>query len=202
MRQTLLGIVAFLGISLIGSAVMAADFEEILGETALGSADAPVTLEEHSSLTCGHCGNFHRETLPKIKTEYIDTGKVRLVFRDFPLDQLALAASMIPHCAPKERYFGFLEVLFRSQANWMRAADPIAALNRLARLGGMSDADFNACLGRQDIFEAIRDRGTADGKRLGIDSTPTFFINGEKISGAAPFEDFKKMFDQALEKAK
>jgi protein-disulfide isomerase len=193
--------VAILGISLAGTAYAAADFEEILGERALGSPDAPVTIEEHSSLTCGHCGTFHQETLPKIKKDYIETGKVRLVFRDFPFDQLGLYAAMIPHCAPPERSFGYLEVLFRSQSTWMRSADPVKALSQVTRLGGMSDADFKACLGREDLFNAIRDRTLSDGKRLGIDATPTFFINGEMISGNMPYEDFKEMIDRALEKA-
>ena len=192
---------AILGISLAGTAFAAADFEEILGVRALGSPDAPVTIEEHSSLTCGHCGAFHRDTLPKIKKDYIETGKVRLVFRDFPFDQLGLYAAMIPHCVPPERYFGFLEVLFRSQATWIRAADPVKALSQIARLGGMSEADFQACIGREDLFNAIRDRAVSDGKRLGIDATPTFFINGEKVSGNMPYDDFKKIIDEALEKA-
>ncbi len=192
---------AFLGICLAGSVVAAADFEEILGESALGSADAPVTIQEHSSLTCGHCGTFHSQTLPQIKKDYIDSGKVRLVFRDFPLGQLALVAAMIPHCASEDRYFGFLEVLFRSQNTWARSADPAKALGQIVKMGGMSESDFQACLRRQDLFDAIRDRALSDGEKLGIDSTPTFFINGEKVSGAAPYEDFKKLIDQALEKA-
>ena len=190
---------AFLGICATAPSLAAADFEEILGEHALGSPDAPVTMEEHSSLTCVHCGQFHRETLPKIKKDYIETGKVRLVFRDFPFDQLGLVAAMIPHCAPADRYFGYLEVLFRTQDTWARAADPAKALSQVVRLGGMSEADLKACLGREDLFNALRDRTLSDGERLGIDSTPTFFINGEKHSGNMPYEDFKKILDEALE---
>lgn len=192
---------ALVSVVLAGGGAAAADFDEVLGEHALGSPDAPVTIEEHSSLTCGHCGNFHREILPQIKKNYIDAGKVRLVFRDFPLDRLALAAAMIPHCAADGQYFGFLEVLFRNQETWIRASDPIAALGKLGRLGGMSQADFDACLGRQDVFEAVRDRALDDGKRLDIESTPTFFVNGEKVVGAVPYEEFSRIIDQALGKA-
>ncbi len=202
MRQTLLGIVAFLGICLAGTSAGAVDFEKILGEKVLGSPDAPVTIEEHSSFTCGHCGNFHREVLPEIKKEYIDTGKVRLIFRDFPLDQLALAVSMLPHCAGPERYYGFVDVLFRNQDTWYRAQDRAVALSKLVRLGGMSESEFQACLQNEEIGQALIERREADAKRLEIDSTPTFVVNGEKIVGAMPYEDFKNVIDKALEKAK
>jgi len=186
---------------LFGSAAPAADYDEVLGVTALGDPNAPVTLEEHSSLTCSHCADFHEHILPKIKETYIDTGKVRLLVRDFPLGQLAAAAAMLPHCAGPDRYFGFLEVLFRSQATWAGGGDPLKGLEQIARLGGMSDADFKACLQNKELFEAIRDRAMDDQDRLGIDSTPTFFVNGEKLVGAQPFEEFSKAIDAALEAA-
>lgn len=201
MRQSLLGLVAFFGLTLAGTGAFAAGYDEVLGENAMGSPDAPVTIVEHSSLTCGHCGNFHHETLPKIKEAYIDTGKVRLVSRDFPLGQLALAAAMLPHCAGPDRYFGFLEVLFRTQDTWTRAKDPIQGLGQVARMGGMAEQQFQACLGNREIFEAIQARALEDQKRLGIESTPTFIVNGEKLVGALPFEEFAKVIDQALEKA-
>ncbi|MBL6946345.1 MAG: DsbA family protein [Rhodospirillales bacterium] len=181
---------------------IAAEPDEILGEMALGSADAPLTIYEHSSLTCGHCATFHAETLSKIKKTYIDTGKVRLVFRDFPLGKLALIASMLPHCAGPERYFGFLEVLFRSQRTWAPSNNPLLELSRIARLGGMSEEKVQACLNDQVLFEAIEKRAAADGKNFDIDSTPSFVITGEKISGNLPFEEFQKVIDGALEKAK
>ncbi|MCG8507994.1 MAG: DsbA family protein, partial [Rhodospirillales bacterium] len=130
MRQILLGVVAVLAVTLAGGKAVAADYDEVLGEMALGRQDAPVTISEHSSLTCGHCGNFHRDTLPEIKKEYIDTGKVRLIYRDFPLGRLAMAAAMLPHCAPRERYFGFLEALFLSQDSWARSDDPAREMSR------------------------------------------------------------------------
>ncbi len=202
LRQSLLGLVFVLGISLIGTGAMAADVEDTLGEMALGSADAPVTITEHSSLTCGHCASFHAEKLPKLKKDYIDTGKVRLVFRDFPLGKLALIASMLPHCAGPDRYFGFLEVLFRSQRTWAGSNDPLLDLTRMARMGGMSEETVNACLGNKELFDAIQKRAAADGKKFDIESTPSFVVDGETISGNLPYEEFQKVIDAALEKAK
>jgi len=202
LRQSLLGLVFVLGISLVGAVATAADFDDTLGEMVLGSAEAPLTIYEHSSLTCGHCAAFHAETLPKIKKAYIDTGKVRFVFRDFPLGKLALIASMLPHCAGPDRYFGFLEVLFRSQRTWAGSNDPLLDLTRMARMGGMSEEKVNACLNDKVLFEAIQKRAAADGKAADIESTPSFVINGKTISGNLPFEEFQKAIDAALEKAK
>lgn len=202
MRQSLLGLVTFFGLALIGGGALAADSEELLGEMSLGSPDAPVTIVEHSSFTCDHCGYFYRNTLPKIKEAYIVTGKARFVFRDFPLDRMALAVAMLPHCAGPNRYFDFVEILFRGQESWLSTQNQIKALGQRARLGGMSNDDFEACLNRQDLAKAILDRREADAGRLGIESTPTFFVNGEKIVGARSFEEFARVIDQALEKAK
>ena len=168
----------------------------------LGREDAPVTLLEFSSMTCGHCGSFHQETLPKLKKAYIDTGKLRLVLRDFPLDRLALAAAMLPHCAGPERYYGFVDVLFRSQATWASSGDPLKELLKMARLGGMSAEDFDKCLADQQLAAAIRDRAEADGKAFGIDATPTFRIGDTQLVGNQPFEAFAKAIDDALKAGK
>jgi len=111
--------------------------EEAKAEMGLGKADAPVTMIEYSSLGCPHCAAFHLETLPQIKKDYIDTGKVRLVFRDFPLGTPALAASMIARCAGPKKFFGFIEIMFRSQPQWSRSQNPMPALTKVARLGGL-----------------------------------------------------------------
>ncbi len=186
----------------VGSPASAADSDALLPEMALGSPDAPVTIYEHSSLTCGHCAAFHRQTLPEIKKAYIDTGKVRLVFRDFPLDNLAYAAALLPHCAGPQRYFGFLEVLFRTQETWAGSKDPLNELKKVARLGGLSTNDFDACLGNQPLFAAIRDRAAADSKAHAIEATPTFRIGDETIVGGQPFDAFKKVIDDALKVTK
>ncbi len=171
-----------------------------MSEMVLGSADAPVTMIEYSSLGCPHCASFHRETLPRIKKEYIDTGKVRLVYRDFPLGTPALAASMIARCSGPKKFFGFIEMLFRSQAQWSRSDNPLAALTRVSRFGGLTEADVEACLKYQPLLESIRKGAEEAQKKHQVNSTPTFIIAGSVISGAQPFETFKKAFEEALKK--
>ena len=169
-----------------------------MADRALGRADAPVTIIEYSSLTCPHCASFHKETLPLIKKTYIDTGKARLIYRDYPIGGLALAAALMARCAGPKRYFGFIELLFRNQANWSTSKNPRAELARIALFGGMPEKEFDACLKNQPLMNAIRTRAKTDGEIHGIDSTPTFIIEGEKVSGAYPFDHFKKIIDSAL----
>ena len=172
--------------------------EHALTERALGTADAPVIIHEYASLTCSHCAAFHRDTLAQIKSAYLDTDKARLVFHDFPLDRLALVAAITARCGPPERYFGFIEVLFRQQEQWSRAADPRAALLRIAKMGGLSEALFDACVSDQGLLNAIRQRAEDDSRRHSIKSTPTFLIGDRRIEGSAPFAQFKAAIDAAL----
>lgn len=175
---------------------------DILPQRILGREDAPVTILEFASLTCGHCANFDQHTLPKLRKDYIDSGKVRLVFRDFPLGQLALVAAMVPHCAAPDQYFGFLDVMFRTMPTWAGSNDPLSAIGKVVRMGGMSEDTLHACFNNQALFNAIRDRAQADGKEFGIDATPTFVINGKKVVGDVPYEEFTKIIDAALAAAK
>jgi len=177
-----------------------APLDEAMSEMSLGKDDAPVTMVEYSSLGCPHCAAFHFETLPKIKAEYIDTGKLRLVYRDFPLGTPALAAAMIARCAGRDRYFGFVELLFRSQSQWSQSNNPLEAIARVVRFGGMSEADINDCLKYQPLLESIRKGAETANEKLKIDSTPSFIIGSEVISGALPYEHFKKAIDKALKK--
>ena len=163
------------------SAADVAPLQEALAPKVMGDPKAPVTLTEFASLTCPHCANFHQNYLPAIKKDFIDTGKVKLVFTDYPLDGLALAGSMLARCGGEKRYFGFIEVLFRSQQTWSRAADPRQALMQVARLGGLSDADFNACLANQELLTGIRKTADDATKEYGISSTPSFLINGKMV---------------------
>lgn len=174
--------------------------EEARSEMTLGKADAPVTMIEYSSLGCPYCAAFHRDTLPRIKKEYIDTGKVRLIYRDFPLGTAALAASMIARCAGPKKFFGFVEILFRSQAQWSKSNNPMVALTKVARFGGLSAADVDACLKIQPLMNSIQQGKEHAYKNLGINSTPSFIIGDDIITGAQPFEAFKKVFDKALSK--
>jgi protein-disulfide isomerase len=156
----------------------------------LGKPDAPITIIEYASMTCPHCAAFDAETLPQVKKEWIDTGKAKLIFRDFPLDALALKGALLARCAPAERYYGFLDVLFRQQGVWTRAGDPQAALGRIAKLGGMSEDQFEACMkddATQNKILAMRLTGANEYK---VESTPTFFINGKKLEGSLPYDTF------------
>lgn len=176
-------------------------FEEAIKPAVLGQADAPVTIQEYASLGCPHCAHFHQETLPQIKKDYIDTGKVKLIFNDFPLGTPALAASMIARCAGPDRYLGFVDIFFRAQAQWSRADNPLAALKKIARFGGLSGDDVEACLKQQNLIDHIQKTAGAASEEHGINSTPSFLVNGEMISGSQPYATFKDAIDKALEKA-
>ena len=171
------------------------------GDMVIGADNAPVTIVEYASLTCPHCARFHTETLPKLKSEYVDTGKVKYVFRDFPLDGLALRAAAIAHCAGPERYFTFLDVFFQQQANWTRGNDPeqmLASLKRLARTGGMSEAQIDDCLKNHKIQDSILASRMTGEKQFGVKSTPTLLINGQAYPGALPFDELDKILKPLL----
>jgi protein-disulfide isomerase len=157
------------------------------GEPVLGKADTPLTIIEYASLTCPHCARFATQTLPKLKQEWIDTGKAKLVFRDFPLDGLALRAAALTHCVPPERYLEFVDTLFKEQPSWIVLGDK--AIARIASLGGLSEAQAEACLADTNRVESISAARAAAAKEWGVDATPTFFIESMKISGAYPYVD-------------
>jgi protein-disulfide isomerase len=159
----------------------------------LGNPDAPITIIEYASLTCPHCAHFTNEVLPALKKKWIDTGKVKLVLRDYPLDQLALQAAMVARCAPPDRYYAFIDTLFQTQENWVTARDPRAGLARLAKLGGMSQDDFDNCLKNTAVENKIVEERLVASKELDVNSTPTFFINGTKFTGAPTVEEFDKV---------
>ncbi len=208
MNRNLLGILILLGIGMtliVGLAILGSRpanaqtaATELLADRVLGDPNAPVTILDYSSMTCPHCATFHTETLPKIKEAYIDTGKAKLVFRDFPFDQAALRASMLARCAPAERYFPLLDVLFKSQAQWSRAADPAKALSQYGKLAGMSQAAIDACFADQALADGILKGRLAGQSEHKVESTPTFILNdgAERISGAQPFEVFAKAIDK------
>ncbi|MGB8275316.1 MAG: DsbA family protein [Alphaproteobacteria bacterium] len=157
----------------------------------LGSPDAKVTIVEYASLTCPHCAHFETETLPQLQKAYIDTGKVKLVYRDFPLDGLALKAAMVAHCAGSEKYFAFLNLLFENQDSWAHIEDPVAGLATIAKIGGMGEEQLRKCLNDEALSQRVAKSRFDAEKSLDITSTPTFFINGEKVPGALPFEQFE-----------
>lgn len=173
--------------------------EEALKERILGNAEAPIEIIEYASLTCPVCARFHNEVLSHVKKDWIDTGKAKIVYRDFPTAPVALAmyGAMVARCAPENRYFKFLDVFYKQQSNWIGASDPMAALAKLARLGGMSQADFDACTKDEDLFTGIRERALDGEIEYGINSTPSFVINGKVIRGFLDYDDFNDVLEDA-----
>ena len=167
----------------------------------IGTPGAPVTVIEYASLTCSHCRNFHENILPALKSAYVDSGKMRLVYRDFPLDGVALRASMLARCSGRQRFFGFLDILFKRQAQWAGSADPLAALARVAALGGMSADDFAACLKNKKIENQILAQRKEAEIAFAVRSTPSFIINGRKVTVGAAIADFKAILDPLVAKA-
>ena len=166
---------------------------------ALGDPNAPVTIIEYASLTCPHCADFHEQVLPQLKERYIAPGKVRMIYRDFPLDQRALAAASLAHCAGPERYFGFLDVLFQTQENWARADDYLVALKRLGKLGGLREAEMDACLADEELTNRILQTRLDAQDQHEISSTPTFIIDGKAYSGTRDIEEFGELIDPLLD---
>ena len=159
----------------------------------LGKDDAPVTIVEYASLTCPHCAHFATEVLPKLKEKWIDTGKAKLVMRDYPLDEPALRAAMVARCAPADKYFSFIDVLFQSQVTWATAKDQMAALERIARLGGISAEKFSACMQDRALEDAVLAESLRGQKEFDVNSTPTIIVNGKKVDNPLTFDEFDKI---------
>ena len=172
-----------------------------LGDMAVGDEDAPVVMIEYASMTCGACGVFHNGPYKTIKERYVDTGKMRFILREFPLDSVATAAFMIARCAGPERFHGFIDVLFERQAQWAYVQDPMGALMGIARQGGFSDASFQACMENQEVLDHIRVVQQSAQENFAVRSTPTFFINGEKVEGVLSFEDYEPIIEKHLNAA-
>ncbi|WP_421994153.1 DsbA family protein [Reyranella sp.] len=163
------------------------------GDHVLGDPKAPITMIEYASFTCPHCAHFHTQILPEIKKKWIDTGKVKLIYRDFPLDQVAAKAAQIAECAAPDRYFGIIDLIFRSQPTWAATPDPVAELAKPLRIAGLNEAEIKTCLANEAKANAV----IADyrgGETLGVSSTPTLFIDGEQYKGARSVEELDSVF--------
>jgi protein-disulfide isomerase len=165
-----------------------------LEEQVLGSADAPITMIEYASMTCGHCANFHINILPAIKEKFIETGKVKLLFREFPFDPLATAAFMLARCAPGGKYFEMVDVLFTQQQIWASSDDPAAALLKLARLAGFTKESFETCLRDEELLKNINVVKERAVQKFEVAATPTFFINEQRYKGDYTVDGFSKTF--------
>ena len=192
---------AVAGLSQVSAQTVSADELAVpgpLGDIEIGNKNAKVTVIEYASLTCSHCATFHDKTWPALKQKWIDTGKVRFILREFPLDPLATAAFMLARCGGNDKYYPMVDLLFSQQKNWAFSNKPVEALLSLAKQAGFSQESFEACLKNQSVYDAVewvRKRG-AD--KFGVSSTPTFFINGRMERGALSLEEFEKIIEPLL----
>ncbi|MFA7276060.1 MAG: thioredoxin domain-containing protein [Pseudobdellovibrionaceae bacterium] len=174
--------------------------EDMMGIRALGSDDAPIKVVEYSSLTCSHCATFHKMDLDTIKAEYIDTGKVQFIFKEFPLNKPAIDASKLLRCLPKERFNSFMSLLFAEQEKWAFVEDYLAPLKQNAKLAGLSEEQVEACLDNKTLESRIIGDMKAASEKYKVGATPTFVINdGAKvISGHQPVQFFRDTFNALL----
>ena len=175
------------------------DMDELLADTPIeekivGQANAPVTIVEYASMTCRHCANFHNNTWPGIREKYVDTGRARLIFREFGFDPRAEAGFMLARCSD-DNYFAMIDVLFKQQESWASARDGRAALLKIARLAGFSRESFEACLTDQKLLDDVRAVKHRGADEFGVNSTPTFFINGKKYAGALSVDEMSAIID-------
>src|SRR5215471_8267382 len=162
-----------------------------LADEIQGSADAPVTIVEYASMTCPHCSHFHETTYPELKKKYIDTGKVRFIFREFPLDPLAAAASMLARCAGKDKYFPLIDAFFTQQKDWV-VQKPLQPMFAIAKQAGFTQQSFDQCLANQQLEQGLVGERTRATQKFNVNSTPTFFINGKVFRGALTPEELDK----------
>jgi protein-disulfide isomerase len=169
-----------------------------LGDIAQGPADAKVTIIEYASLTCPHCATFHRETYPTLKSRYIDTGKVRYVLREFPLDPLATAGFMLARCDGEQKYYPIVDMLFQQQRAWTSTDKPLDALRQMMRQAGFSQEKFDSCLKDQKLYDAVNAVKNRGMETFKVDSTPTFFINGQRHPGNMSIDELEKIIKPIL----
>ena len=161
-----------------------------LGDRILGADDAPVTVVEYASFTCNHCANFHAQTFQAVKRDYIDTGAIRFVFREFPLNNIDLAAAMFARCVPPERYFDLVDLLFERQQQWAFGDDAYTQLLAIARQIGYGQEAFDACLSDQETLDALDIVARHAAEEFGVNATPTLFFNGVRKAGFMSLEQF------------
>jgi protein-disulfide isomerase len=180
------------------------DVEQLMAEGALpdvveGQANAPVTVVEYASMTCSHCAAFATKVYPTLQSKYIDTGKAKLILREFPLDPLATAGFMLARCSGDKRE-AMIELLFAQQKNWAFVDRPLDGLLNVVKQTGMTQETFERCLKDQALYDKInmvRDRGA---EKFGVNATPTFFINGKRVSGEMTIEQLDKEIAPLLPK--
>jgi protein-disulfide isomerase len=168
-----------------------------LAEKSFGPEDAPVTVIEYASLTCGHCRNFHLNVWPAFKEKYVDTGKVRFIMREFPFDPRSSAGFMLARCAGDDKWYATIDLLYRTQDNWARSSDGSGSLKAVMGMTGMDEAAFEACLRNEELQQQVQAVFEA-GREFGVDSTPTFFVNGEMYKGVLSIDRFSEIVDPLI----
>ena len=164
-------------------------------EIFLGNKDAKIVVIEYASMTCAHCANFHKKVYPKIKENYIDTNKIKFIFRDFPLDKQALFASVLAKCAPKEKYFDFVKLILNTQKKWISNDDAfVNKLKNIGKLAGLNENKINACFKDEHLVDNIIESRSIAEKKYNITSTPSLIINEKKYS-AMNYENFEKIIE-------
>ena len=171
---------------------------ERAGDRGLGLSTAPIVMIEYYSLDCPHCAGFHLDAFPKLKAEFIDTGKVRFVFRDFPLSWAALEAAIMTHCAPPERYFDMQDALLRTVEQWSKAKSTLKAVSNIGAAQGVSEAVFQACLEARVWERQVLESLKFAHEVLGVKATPTFIINNKKVEGNIPFDKLSEGLTEML----
>ena len=166
----------------------------------IGDKDAPITIIEYASMSCSHCASFHNSTLNDLKTEYIDTGKVRFVFRDFPFNYPALLGSMMMRCIPNEVRYDYMNALYLLQKSWVvrENATTMQELYKIMQSGGMTKDEFDACYSNEQLENEILEGVIAAQKEFNIRSTPSFLVNGKLIEGNKSIKEFRQIIDKIL----
>ncbi len=170
-----------------------------LEDKVMGKEDAPIAIVEYASMTCPHCRKFHEEVLPKIKKDYIETGKAKYILRPFPFDgdRRGEAAFMLAYCVPNGNYYAMVDALFSTQKSWASEGNPVPELLRLSKLSGMTEKDFEACLKNQDLLTKMVNGRNKAVKEFGVRATPTLFVNGKKL-GDSTLETLSKALESAM----
>lgn len=175
------------------------DFLE--GDHVLGNPDAPVKVIEYASLSCSHCMRSHTQTFPQLKTEYIDTGKIAYIYRHFPFNEPALRGAMLTECVGEDKFFRYLKVLFDSQPEWAYGSDFLNSLRTIARIGGLGDEAFDACMANKEVEDRLISGIKWAAGSLQVESTPTIFVNGQKLSGFQSFDELSAVIETERKKA-
>ncbi len=172
--------------------------QQALPDIVQGKADAPVTIVEYASMTCTHCAAFHAMTYPTLISKYVNTGKVRFILREFPLDPLATAAFMLARCSGPDKRNAVVDLLFDQQKNWAFTDKPLAALADLLKQTGMTQASFETCINDQTLYDKVNQVRDRAAEKFAVDATPTFFVNGRKISGVLDPDALDKLLQPML----